>query len=700
MKIDKKLTKNQCGFRKRKGTEAALHKLTRRIEDAISNGQYALGIFLDIESAFDKFKFNSIRDAMLEIEIPKVIINWIYFMLSNREITLELHGKSINRKIFRGCPQGAILSPLLWNLTLNTLLEREDMDQNFLQAFADDLAIIIQGTDISLTMRDIAKEYLKTIDKWCQENGVKLSALKTSTVIFSPINKIYRFEPITLGDTTIQIDKEVKFLGITLDKHLRWNSHIKNKTNAAIKLLMASKSYVGKTWGLSPPKIRWIYNQVILPTLGYACFLWIHRANTTNYILLMLEKVQKIATLQKTGGFSTTPKITLDSMAGVMPIEINLNNIAAKTAVRLYSNKCWYPDTNLGCKKSYTSHARHLDKVLKHLEQYINSPLNENTQIQNITRNFTISESEITDPKVCEPETTSIHIFTDGSVLDLKNGKQAGAGILIRNRSTIILEKHYSLGEMATINQAEMFAINEAAKFLKTNYFEADSVKIFTDSLNSIQKLKKFDSNSKLTLETVINLNDLSWLYKVTLHKVRAHIGIQGNELADSLAKKGANEKQIGPEPFLFLPKTTIRDKLRTEMTNSRTKKLDEANIKHENKELLRVYLKNNPPKLAHNTKTDIKHLTGITSGQNHLSHNANKMNSNVIPFCKNCPGTRETTEHFMSFCPAYLHIRQEVFQTTCIPLKQIFEKFNSKTICKYINKTGRMEEENRVYQI
>ena len=402
VKIDKKLTKNQCGFRKRKGTEAALHKLTRRIEDAISNGQYALGIFLDIESAFDKLKFNSIRDAMLEIEIPKVIINWIYFMLSNREITLELHGKSINRKIFRGCPQGAILSPLLWNLTLNTLLEREDMDQNFLQAFADDLAIIIQGTDISLTMRDIAKEYLKTIDKWCQENGVKLSALKTSTVIFSPINKIYRFEPITLGDTTIQIDKEVKFLGITLDKHLRWNSHIKNKTNAAIKLLMASKSYVGKTWGLSPPKIRWIYNQVILPTLGYACFLWIHRAKTTKYILLMLEKVQKIATSQITGGFSTTPKITLDSLAGVMPIEINLHNIATKTAVRLYSNKCWYPDTNLGCKKSYTSHARHLDKVLKHLEQYINSPLNENTQIQNITRNFTISESEITDPKISE----------------------------------------------------------------------------------------------------------------------------------------------------------------------------------------------------------------------------------------------------------------------------------------------------------
>ena len=115
VKIDKKLTKNQFGFRKKKGTEAALHKLTRRIEDAIANDHYTLGIFLDIESAFDKIKFNSIREAMLKIEIPKTIINWIYHMLSNRTITLELHGYSIQRKITRGCPQGAILSPLLWN---------------------------------------------------------------------------------------------------------------------------------------------------------------------------------------------------------------------------------------------------------------------------------------------------------------------------------------------------------------------------------------------------------------------------------------------------------------------------------------------------------------------------------------------------------------------------------------------------------
>jgi retron-type reverse transcriptase len=59
---------------------------------------------------------------MEKIKIPDKIINWIYVMLTEREIELELHGFTIKRRIYNGCPQGGILSPLLWNLTLNTLL--------------------------------------------------------------------------------------------------------------------------------------------------------------------------------------------------------------------------------------------------------------------------------------------------------------------------------------------------------------------------------------------------------------------------------------------------------------------------------------------------------------------------------------------------------------------------------------------------
>ena len=120
-----------------------IHKLTRRIEDAIQHGQIGLGIFLDVEGAFDNIKYSSIHKALEDAEIPSGIADWIKTMLSDRTITIQLHGLSITRKISKGCPQGGILSPLIWNLTLNLLLSNPNMDNDFIQAFADDLAVLI-----------------------------------------------------------------------------------------------------------------------------------------------------------------------------------------------------------------------------------------------------------------------------------------------------------------------------------------------------------------------------------------------------------------------------------------------------------------------------------------------------------------------------------------------------------------------------
>jgi ribonuclease HI len=264
----------------------------------------------------------------------------------------------------------------------------------------------------------------------------------------------------------------------------------------------------------------------------------------------MLEKVQKIATLQITGGFSSTPKITLDCIAGIMPIEIKLNNIASKTAIRLFKNKCWYPDTNIGCKKSYISHARHLDKELSSLQSYLNSPLHEYTQLTSINKNFSLNINEISDPLHIKPTSNTIQIFTDGSVLKYESWEQAGAGIFIRLGHISILEKHISLGTMTTINQAELLAMNEAAKFLLSNNFEANKIIFFTDSLNSIQKLNQTETTSHLTIETVTSLNNLSRKYnEILIQKVKAHDGIYGNEKAHNLGKIPFNRSRTFPLP-------------------------------------------------------------------------------------------------------------------------------------------------------
>ena len=79
--VDKLITQHQHGFRTGKSTESALHQLVTKIERTIVEGQYALGIFLDIEGAFDNVSFKTITEALSEFQLPRIVVRWINAML-------------------------------------------------------------------------------------------------------------------------------------------------------------------------------------------------------------------------------------------------------------------------------------------------------------------------------------------------------------------------------------------------------------------------------------------------------------------------------------------------------------------------------------------------------------------------------------------------------------------------------------------
>ena len=685
--VDNKLTKNQFGFRKRKSTEAAIHRLTRKIEDAIQNGQFGLGVFLDVEGAFDNVKHSSIYKAMLEAKIPNVIANWIRAMLTDRMIVLTLHGISINRKIYKGCPQGGILSPLLWNLTLNTLLKNDNIDDDFVQAFADDLAILVQGFDLKVTMRDIVNRYLKIINAWCTENGVKLSTIKTKVIVFSTLNKKYSVRPITLEGETIEFSDEVKYLGVTYDKHLRWDTHIKNKCRQATKLLYMSRNFIAKTWGLTPARTRWLYKQVILPTVSYACFTWIHRLKESTNLRSLLEKVQKLATLQITGGLQKSPNITLDILAGVMPIEAFLQFKASKTSIRLKIDKHWNSQYSLA--STLMSHAKYLDQEINKLGISKHLTLIDRTSHTTIdTTNFTV----ITKPPQHSPPESSLKIFTDGSLK--KSPNLTGAGFtMIRNGRTLV-DQSMSLGRLATINQCEMFAIYKAAELLVDADTQNQVIFFYSDSLSSLLKINKSDSISKLTIDTVELLNKLGVSNQVTLHKVAAHTGIDGNEKADKLAKSGAKALPTGPEPFLCISWNNVINELLNKARADTLEKLSKLKLQEASKTPIESYINRfGLNRMACKKKQSLRILTHMLTDQSWLNNSLSKRNPLSTPICQRCGETKETAQHFISECPAYAMLRICTFGIPYISLSQIIEEFGPGKLVDFINKTGRIKD-------
>ena len=91
-----------------------------------------------------------------------------------------------------------------------------------------------------------------------------------------------------------------------------------------------------------------------------------------------------------------------------------------------------------------------------------------------------------------------------------------------------------------TVFQAEIIAINEACKkFIDTKQSNMLYIKIFSDSQAAILALNSNTVTSSLVKQTIITLNQLAdSTQRVELCWIKAHVGYDGNEKADQLARE------------------------------------------------------------------------------------------------------------------------------------------------------------------
>jgi hypothetical protein len=82
------------------------------------------------------------------------------------------------------------------------------------------------------------------------------------------------FKKPTLFGMELQLKNQVKYLGVILDETLNWNSHIDHRMQKATIAFWQCQRAIGKTWGLKPKVVYWIYTSVVRPILTYAALMW------------------------------------------------------------------------------------------------------------------------------------------------------------------------------------------------------------------------------------------------------------------------------------------------------------------------------------------------------------------------------------------------------------------------------------------
>lgn len=113
--------------------------------------------------------------------------------------------------ISTGVPQGAVLSPMLFNIMLQDLPHSPEVQA---YCYADDLTFGLGTTDLSQGTRQV-QQYMNQVVNWLEDWGMVVSREKSAMQIFSRKRKIASV--IRIKNQVIPIKKEQRLLGLILD---------------------------------------------------------------------------------------------------------------------------------------------------------------------------------------------------------------------------------------------------------------------------------------------------------------------------------------------------------------------------------------------------------------------------------------------------------------------------------------------------
>ena len=146
-----------------------------------------------------------------------------------------------------------------------------------------------------LWIRGMAQKAINIAANWASEQELQFSRKKTEIILFTH-KRNPDLDSLSMNGSKLKLSKEARLLGVTLDSKLTWKPHINPITRKATTALLHCRQILGKTCGIKPSMMKWIYTAMIRPIMSYACVSWAGGLNK-KYPVRKLTKVQRLACL-------------------------------------------------------------------------------------------------------------------------------------------------------------------------------------------------------------------------------------------------------------------------------------------------------------------------------------------------------------------------------------------------------------------
>ena len=639
---------SQHGFTKGKSTESAISIVADHIEQFLYQNHHCLGLFLDISSAFDSISIEHIKRELLAHNGDPELVEWYYSYLGKRHLEIELHGDKVTLTTGTGFPQGGVCSARFWLIAFDRAIQIINNGEVTGTGYADDCSVLVGGEHPHLLVEQM-QPVLDELVEWGETCGLHFNAQKTVAVMFSR-SKQHFPDTVFMGDDAIPYSQSVVYLGVTMDKKLHWQEHIKNKINRTKALLMKMATLTSSYWGPRPQLMRWTYTGVVRPVLSYVAMAWAHESENP-FVTRSFRRLNRLAMNTMVKVPRSTPTRAMEIILNVTPLHLHVLQLGLRAYKRLRHQ---VPLQWVGVYTNLThsvSHLRFWCYTLDDLELNEEQLNTDECHMPAPDKNYAINASSFTDMENCQ-QPAECNVYTDGS----KMNEQVGAGVYISRSDKSTVEACFRLPDHATVFQAEIMAIREAADIL-ANLDNLTQIKFYVDSQAALRALQNHMVKSKLVLQTIQQLRKVPTRH-ITFVWTKAHIGNPGNEKADELAKLGTTQDNILDTPtaqctFDSMLQKKLREVWDTEWLTypaARQSKLYISPLQH-----------TMPKAILQWPRLKLGRFIRAVTGHNNLLYHLHNMQNDISPLCRFCLEHNEDFHHLQTSCPVLFWERHDI---------------------------------------
>lgn len=293
--FEDKFNRLLCGFRAKYSTQYALLNLLHKWQACRDKSGKIGTILMDLSKAFDCLPHELLLAKMAAYGLEPASLELLHNYLRGRMQRVRL-GSTTSKwlEVLLGVPQGSILGPLLFNIFINDffmfLTETEVCN------FADDNTLYSCAPSIDAVINDLEID-LQNALLWFGSNQLVANPAKFQLMFLGYDNPELK---LRIGNNVISPKNAVELLGLTIDKGLSFDSHIKNickSANFKVRSLYRIRPFITQA------RAKQLSNAFILSNFNYCPLLWMFCKKSSND---MLNTVHKRALRAVTGDYAAS----------------------------------------------------------------------------------------------------------------------------------------------------------------------------------------------------------------------------------------------------------------------------------------------------------------------------------------------------------------------------------------------------------